>query len=192
MNVAPVKERVAASDERAVIDGVRRVVRALRESSRAVEVAVGLSGAQVFVLHALSGARPLSLNEVAARTLTHQSSVSVVVSRLVARGLVRRVRARDDARKLQLALTPKGAAVAARVPFVEQQRMLAGLRKLSPTQVRALARALGAWLEAMGIAEAEPTMFFEEPKRRRAPAKDHAPPVPTAPRAARTARVRRG
>src|SRR6185312_321205 len=64
-----------------VLDSIRRIVRLLREGTRASEDAVGLSAAQLFVLQKLDPAVPLSLTELAARTLTHQSSVSVVVSR---------------------------------------------------------------------------------------------------------------
>ena len=58
------------------MDAVRRIVQALRRSSVAASSAVGLSGAQLFVLQQLSLAeKPLSLADLAARTLTDQSSV---------------------------------------------------------------------------------------------------------------------
>jgi DNA-binding MarR family transcriptional regulator len=66
-----------------VLDSIRQIVRLLREGSRDSEERVGLSAAQLFVLQKLDPDEPLSLNELSARTLTHQSSVSVVVSRLV-------------------------------------------------------------------------------------------------------------
>ena len=68
-----------------VLDAMRRIVQALRESSRWAERHVGLSGAQLFVLQTLAETPGLSVNELAERTHTHQSSVSVVVSRLAAR-----------------------------------------------------------------------------------------------------------
>src|SRR3954449_11206732 len=79
-------------DIRDVMDAIRRIVRVLRVSSRAAEKQGGLSGAQLFVLHKLADAPALSLNELADRTRTHQSSVSVVVQRLVDRELVARAR----------------------------------------------------------------------------------------------------
>ena len=100
-----------ASDTRAVLDSVRRIVRALHESSRAAEKQVGVTGAQLFVLQKLAEAPGLSLNEIAARTHTHQSSVSTVVSRLVARGLVLRAPAAADARRLELRLSAEGRRV---------------------------------------------------------------------------------
>ena len=72
-----------AGEVQAVLDGVRRIVHALRASSRRAEQDYGLSGAQLFVLQRLADAPALSVNELAARTHTHQSSVSTVVAKLV-------------------------------------------------------------------------------------------------------------
>src|SRR5450432_2546863 len=74
---------------REVLNALRRIVRSLRVSSRTAEQRVGLSGAQLFVLQCLARQSPCSVSELAARTATDQSSVSVVVSRLVALGHVR-------------------------------------------------------------------------------------------------------
>ena len=76
-------------DVQAILDAVRHVVQALRESSRLAERQVGLTGAQLFVLQKLAESPALSVNELAERTHTHQRSVSTVVSRLVDRRLVR-------------------------------------------------------------------------------------------------------
>src|SRR5882762_8351764 len=76
------------ADTRALLDSVRRIARTLHESSRAAEKQVGVTGAQLFVLQKLAESPAASLSDLAARTHTHESSVSTVVSRLVARGLV--------------------------------------------------------------------------------------------------------
>src|SRR6185295_14617640 len=93
---------------REVLDAIRQIVQALRQSSRAAEKHAGLSGAQLFVLQAVAESPGLSLNELAERTRTHQSSVSAVVSRLVSSGLVRRVTAEDDARRAEIRLSAAG------------------------------------------------------------------------------------
>ncbi|HEX3158563.1 MAG TPA: MarR family transcriptional regulator, partial [Gemmatimonadaceae bacterium] len=93
---------------------LRRLVRTLRLSASAIERDIGVSGAQLFVLRQLQQRPAASLNELAERTLTHQSSVSTVVRRLAERGLVARSPAADDARRLEIALTAQGAALARR------------------------------------------------------------------------------
>jgi DNA-binding MarR family transcriptional regulator len=68
------------------IDAFRAIVQALRSASRDVERRTGVSAAQLFALHELALHSGASINELAAITYTHQSSVSVVVQRLVQRG----------------------------------------------------------------------------------------------------------
>jgi DNA-binding MarR family transcriptional regulator len=72
------------------MNAVRSIVRALRINTRAIESQMGISLAQLFVLQQLADRPANSLNELAERTATHQSSVSVVVRRLVDNGYVSR------------------------------------------------------------------------------------------------------
>jgi len=158
-----------ASDEaaaRQVLDSLRRIVQALRESSRRAEQELGVSGAQVFVLDALALAPALSLNELAQRTRTHQSSVSTVVTRLVKRGLIRRARADEDGRRLTLALSPDGRRLVARAPDVAQNRLLRAIDKLAPASRRVMAAALNAWASAVDGGRATPPMFFDAPEQK--------------------------
>lgn len=149
-----------------ILDDLRRIVRVLRESSRAAEQAIGVSGAQLFVLKALAADdAPLSVNGLAARTRTHQSTVSVVVKRLAARGLVRRAPSAIDARRVELALTPAGRRLIERAPNAAQDRLIEGLELLPRAQRVGLATSLRRLVGAMGLGDEAPAMFFEEPPR---------------------------
>jgi DNA-binding MarR family transcriptional regulator len=161
------------STSQRVLDSVRRIVRLLREGSRASEEQVGLSAAQLFVLQKLYGAPSLSLNELAARTLTHQSSVSVVVRRLVERGLVQRRPAPHDARRLELSLTKRGQALVGRAPGAAQDRVIAAVETLPARTQTALAASLEALVRALGVHDRAAPMFFvdEPPARRRTAAR---------------------
>src|SRR5262245_7162365 len=130
MGSQPSSERSGAEDVRRVLDGLRRVVQQLRESSRAAETRLGLSGAQLFVLARLRGQDGLSLNQLAQLTATHQSSVSVVVTRLVERGLVARRPSKSDARRLEISLTPKGKKLIARAPDAAQEVLIGAIETL--------------------------------------------------------------
>jgi len=169
----------AKADDRAtrdVLDAIRRIVRALRESSRAAEGAVGIGAAQLFVLHRLAASPALSLNELAARTFTHQSSVSVVVSRLVERGLLTRTRGGgEDGRRISISVTPAGRALLAKAPSAAQERLVAGLALMGAAPRRELAALLGRLVDLMALPDRSPPMFFEaapggtrEKKKRRA------------------------
>jgi DNA-binding MarR family transcriptional regulator len=172
-----------------IMDALRRVVRALRVSARTAERRFGISGAQLFVLERLAEASAPSVDDLAKRTLTHQSSVSLVLTRLEAHGFVVRRPSKEDARRVEIALTSAGRALARRAPEPAQERLIAGLRRLRPTQLRHLARGLAALARAPEIAGEAPGMFFEEqssPRRGRLEARRRRRPDRRAVRASRS------
>ena len=150
---------------RAVMDALRRIVRTLRISARASEARLGISSAQVFVLHQLKQKDASSIDELAERTLTHQSSVSAVVGRLAARGLVTRRAAPDDARRTRISLTEAGRALLLVAPEVSQAWLIAALERLRPSRQVALARDLTALVRALEVSGDPPAMFFEDDAR---------------------------
>lgn len=149
------------NDESRALDSLRRIVRVLRSAGDRAERSAGVSGAQLFVLQQLASRPEQSVGDMMQSTLTSQSSVSEVVAKLVARRLVSRHRASDDARRVVLALTARGRAAAREAPASPQRRLIGGLRKLSATQRRQLATLLEAWLVAAGIDSIPATMFLE-------------------------------
>jgi DNA-binding MarR family transcriptional regulator len=158
--------RLRRQDVHRVVDAVRHLVRALRLSHQEAERSVGLSAAQLFVLQSLRDSEPASLNDVAARTATDQSSVSVVVSRLVSQGLVLRRRSAEDARRLELRLSSRAHALLRRAPrFVAPHALVAAVEELSLTERRTLGRLLARVVDAMGGEAGAAGMFFEEPPR---------------------------
>jgi MarR family transcriptional regulator, lower aerobic nicotinate degradation pathway regulator len=158
----------AAGRTREVLDAVRRIVHALSASSRWAEKHVGLSGAQLFVLQKLAESpEALSLNDLAARTHTHQSSVSTVVARLVERGFVRRGRSAADRRALTLSLAARGRRLTERAPDVAQDRLIRAVQKLSPGRQRQLASTLTELARHMDGSDGAPGMFFEEKRSAR-------------------------
>lgn len=146
-----------------VMDAIRRIVQELRVASRQAERDFGLSAAQLFVLQKLAGSQATSLNELAARTLTHQSSVSVVVHRLVQRGLVTRSEWQADARRIVLSLSQSGRALVRRSPQAAQEKLIEAIKGLSVQQRRTLARLLEKISQQRG-AEAPAPMFFHGSK----------------------------
>jgi DNA-binding MarR family transcriptional regulator len=161
---AGVTHRGKRSDAVEILDHFRRIVQALRESSRASEAQLGVSGAQLFVLQTLEKNEPLSLNALAELTHTHQSTVSVVVRRLVKQQLLQSLPAPGDRRRLELSLSTRGRALLRRAPAAVQDRLVAGVYALSPVQRKSLAGSLGKLARAMGLATGAPAMFFEEKK----------------------------
>ena len=118
------------------------------------------------MLQKLAEAPAASVNELAARTHTHQSSVSTVVTRLVARGLVRRSHAGRDRRAVSLSLSASGERLTRQAPDAPQERLVRGIEQLSPARRRTLATTLSELALAVNAADRAPAMFFEDGRRR--------------------------
>ncbi|HVA56386.1 MAG: MarR family transcriptional regulator [Gemmatimonadaceae bacterium] len=144
------------------MNAVRSIVRALRVSSRMIESKMGISGAQLFVLQQLADRPAHSLNELADRTATHQSSVSVVVRRLVDHGYVSRTAADADRRRVELALTDKGHRLLEHAPTTVPVKLLRGARALSAETRKALAEHLQEWVRASGIEDTAPPLLGDD------------------------------
>jgi MarR family transcriptional regulator, lower aerobic nicotinate degradation pathway regulator len=142
---------------------MRRIVRALGISARTAERSIGITGAQLFVLRVLDAHPAQSLNELAALTFTHQSTVSVVVDRLVSRGFVTRSRSETDGRRVVLALTTSGRRALRHAPPPTQMRLITAINSLSPGRRRELAKALKAVVDAMDVAGGTMGLLFDDP-----------------------------
>jgi DNA-binding MarR family transcriptional regulator len=144
-----------------VFNSLRRLVHSLHNASRDTERRLGVTGAQLFVLTQLRETPSLSINALAERTMTHQSTVSVVVRRLVRRKLVRKTRATDDARRVELTLTPAGFALLTRAPEAVQVRLARAIEELTDADRRALSRGLQQLVHSLGAEGGATPMFFE-------------------------------
>jgi len=174
--------------KRSVLDSLRRLVRAFR----VLGAAGGPSPAQRFVLEQLAARPGSSIGDLARLTHTDQSSVSVVVSRLVDGGWVERKRSGDDARRAELSLSARGKALAKKSAPTGQARLLEALDALSGPRRSGLARELDGLVAAMGIDDEPAGMFFEDPPataRRARPSKPKAAPKTAKPSAKRRVRA---
>lgn len=144
-----------------VFNSLRRLVHALHNASRDTERRLGVTGAQLFVLAQLRATPSISINALAERTMTHQSTVSVVVRRLVRRKLVKKVRSADDARRVELTLTPAGSALLRRAPELVQVRLARAIESVEPAERQVLARGLQHLVRTIGVDTGVTPMFFE-------------------------------
>src|SRR5689334_5294175 len=144
------------------INALRRMVRGLRAAAEAVERDLKLSAAQLFVMSELGNSPNQSVKDLAKVTMTTHSTVSEVVSGLLAKGLVTRSVDPRDARRSVLRLTRQGANLLRRSPRAIQQDLIEGFGSLRPTERRALAVGLEKWIEASGLGATPSAMLFEK------------------------------
>ena len=146
------------------------LVAALSRSARAVERQSGITNAQLFVLQQLAEHGPQSVGELALRAHTQPSTASIVASRLVTRGLARKARAADDARRMVLSLTPAARRLVRAAPKPPLTLLIAALERLPAREARALVLGLRALLRELKLAPIAPPLLFEDrpaPPRRR-------------------------
>ncbi|HVX41488.1 MAG TPA: MarR family transcriptional regulator [Gemmatimonadaceae bacterium] len=165
MGTNPMSTSTNTSDTRAIersMNAVRSIVRALRINTRAIELKMGISLAQLFVLQQLAERSAASLNELAERTATHQSSVSVVVRRLVERGFVSRTASAADKRRIEIEVTPAGRELLAGAPMTIQTQLMQALDRMKAEDQVTLADLLERWLHEAKVDLATPPMLGED------------------------------
>lgn len=133
------------------IGGVRGVIRAFNVLTKKLERRFQLSGAQLEVLECLHVSPGLTVSDLATRNGTDQSTMSVVVKRLVDRGLVQREQVDGDKRRVNLTLTDAGEALLAETPPSVNARLRSGLGKLAEHERAMLTTLLERWISAADL-----------------------------------------
>jgi DNA-binding MarR family transcriptional regulator len=155
------------SDRTRSLAHLRLLVDTLRRSARTVERRTGVTNAQLFLLQRLAEEGPLTVNALAERAHTDQSTVSTVVNRLVAGRLATKLRSTADRRRVLVTVTPAGRRLVRNAPAPPLARLVLGLERLAPAEAKALARGLGALARTLELAPREAALMFEEPRARR-------------------------
>jgi DNA-binding MarR family transcriptional regulator len=149
------------------LNHLRTLVSALSHSARAVERSTGITNAQLFLLQQLAEVDTLSVNDLAGRARTQQSTVSIVVARLVRAGLAAKRKSAADGRIAVISLTPKGRRLLAHAPAPPTAALFSAIEKLSERDIRSLSGGLRALVSALDLSPPEVTMLFEHAPTRR-------------------------
>jgi MarR family transcriptional regulator, lower aerobic nicotinate degradation pathway regulator len=150
-----------AINSREVMNAIRRIIHALQVGSHASQKTIGISGAQLFLLQILASGDVMSINELASRSCTHQSSVSVVARRLVEAKLVKRTASRADGRRLDVSVTAAGRRLLKSRITTPQERIVAALARLEPPRLFELRLLLEEIIAECGFDSGPIPMFFE-------------------------------
>ena len=144
-----------------VLKQFRVIFSAVKEHYRRVEQITGISGSHVWALVVIDenpGIRPGALND---RLAIHQSTASNIVRHLVAQGYVLRTRSQTDARAFELATTPKGHELLARVPEPKMGLLVNALAEMPNASVASLEGLLDHLIARMGQPAASQSTAFE-------------------------------
>jgi DNA-binding MarR family transcriptional regulator len=136
---------------RQILEVVPRAMRLLREEMRR-EAGAGLSVPQFRVLVFLGRTPGASLSTVARQAGIADATASVMVSRLVERGLVSRASDPSERRRVMLRLTQRGTTLLERARAHARRRMVDRLDALTGQELSAVARGLALLDRAVGPA----------------------------------------
>jgi MarR family transcriptional regulator, organic hydroperoxide resistance regulator len=118
----------------AVIDNLRRVFQAINEYSKNAVSKTGLTGPQLWAIKILDKEAPIRVSELARRMFLHPATVVGILDRLEGKGLVIRIRSKEDRRAVDLYLTEAGKDLVGNSPEVAQIMLVNGLNELPDGQ----------------------------------------------------------
>lgn len=125
-----------------ILTALRRVTRAVDRYSRQLAQNHGLTGPQALIMKQVLHEEGVSMGVLARRISLSQATVTDVVKRLEARGLLQRHRDREDRRRVGLVLTPAGQALMAMPLPLLQEHFVAQLHDMQPWEQNQLLSSL--------------------------------------------------
>ncbi len=137
------------AEREAALVAWRHLLHAVRRRERLAEQKTGLTGAQLFALRQLVTYPGVTIGELGRLTSTDASSISVVVSRLLDKGVAQRVRDPLDQRRWRLHATEAGVARLERAPDSADLLLADAIATLPAKSRSTLARQLEALAEAV-------------------------------------------
>lgn len=121
-----------------VLQQFRVIYGTMRQYFRSLEQCCGLPGSQMWMLQEIERTPLLGVSELARRLGVHQSTCSLVVEKLVARGYVQRQKTPEDLRRVGLVLADKGWAALAQLPGPAEGVLPCALAKLPLVALKTL------------------------------------------------------
>jgi MarR family transcriptional regulator, organic hydroperoxide resistance regulator len=144
------------------IQSLRRIFKSIQDYSQEVTQEFGITGPQLWALKTISADGSLSLGELSNKMYLHPSTVTGVVDRLEKKGYVVRDRGQEDRRVIEVKLTPKGKEVVKKSPNPVQGKMIYGLRKMKPGELKKIHDSVEKLVEIVEAKDVKVTFFFDQ------------------------------
>jgi DNA-binding MarR family transcriptional regulator len=134
---------------------LRRIMRAMDVYSRQLATSHGLTGPQMLCLREITSHGALTTGSLARAMALSPATLTGILDRLEARGLVSRERRPEDKRRVLVSLTPHGQQMALELPSPLQERFGSRMTELSTDDQTAIRIALGSIVRMMDLEELE-------------------------------------
>jgi DNA-binding MarR family transcriptional regulator len=136
-----------------VLKKFRLIYGAVRHHFREVEQSTGISGSQLWILREVGNIPEIGISQLAERLSIHQSTCSLLVEKLVARGLIRKERSQQDQRRVGLNLLPQAELLLAHAPGPAEGVLPKALLILSEDSLQALDESLSKVIQQLNISD---------------------------------------
>ena len=143
---------------------LRRIMRAMDVYSRQLATSHGLTGPQMLCLREITTGGSLTTGTLARAMALSPATLTGILDRLEARGLVSRERRPEDKRRVLVSLTAHGRQMAQELPSPLQERFGSRMAKLSTDEQTAIRIALGSVARMMELEELEALKKPEQPQ----------------------------
>ena len=120
----------------------RIIYGSVRQHFREVEQTCGVTGSQLWILQEVAKTPGMGISELADRLSIHQSTGSQLVEKLVVRGLINKVRSKEDQRRVGLRVTEEAAKLLKNAPGPAEGVLPEALQALPESALLALDNAL--------------------------------------------------
>ena len=140
--------------EQELLIALRRIIRAIDLHSKKLNRESGLTGPQLIILQTINALPEVTPKRLASEVTLSQGTVTVILDRLEARGLIQRVRSERDRRSYHLTLSETGRNLLAKAPPPLQDAFIERFSKLEQweqTQILSSVQRLAVMMDAVDI-----------------------------------------
>ncbi len=148
--------------ERRVLTAIRRIVQGVARHSKQVERVSGVTLPQLVVLTAIRRLGEVTSGRISDAASLSQATVTTILDKLEARGLVQRYRNAQDRRVVHSRLTAAGAELLDAAPPFLHERFVSRFARLADARKTAIVAAIEDVAEMMGAPPAAESALAPE------------------------------
>ncbi len=141
--------------ENRVLSAIRRIVHAVDSHSKELERALGITLPQLVMLRAIRMLGEVTTGRLSMAASLSPATVTTILDKLEARGLVVRYRSADDRRVVHSKLTEQGARMLDGAPPFLHERFVSAFARVDAARQAAVVAALEQVADMMGAPAAQ-------------------------------------
>ncbi|WP_435549199.1 MarR family winged helix-turn-helix transcriptional regulator [Desulfobacterium sp. N47] len=143
------------NSQKEIIHSIRRLMQGSELYAKEINKKYNTSAAQVNCLLALKEYGPLPPSQIAKIIMVNSSTVTGIIDRLEQKGLVERQRISQDRRIITVQLTESGKTLAENAPSPIQQKIIDGLKRLTPQEIEHIVNGLNMLTNMLDVQDLE-------------------------------------